>query len=98
MTAREGSQAERTKVTNLTGQIPIGPWPKDPKLKEIGRYELIQVMEAAEAVALQLFTSVLGWKVDEVRILIAKLKQDFMNPTFHLYVNFHFVYGEKIVE
>lgn len=29
--------AARARLTS--SQVPVGPWPKDPKMKEIGRYQ-----------------------------------------------------------
>ena len=42
--------------------VPLGPWPKDKHLKEIGRYFRCQFTEGAlEAYSLKLLTSVGGW-------------------------------------
>ena len=76
-------------------QVPVGPWPKDRRLKELGRYQLIQILEAVEPIVLQLFTQVLKWSLLETQILIAGVKSEFKDPKNHLYVKFHYVYGQK---
>ena len=42
-------------------QFPIGTWPKDPHLKEIGRYQAVQEVHGIDSYASGLFTRVLGW-------------------------------------
>ena len=41
-------------------KCPIGPWPKDPHLKELGRYNRLQWEEGMEGWTMMLLTSVLG--------------------------------------
>ncbi|KAL1969775.1 hypothetical protein VTN77DRAFT_7284 [Rasamsonia byssochlamydoides] len=62
-------------------KLPIGTWPKDPKLKEIDRFFLAQTFDAVDSFTTALFTRVLG-----------------CSTAFHLYVNFHFIYGQKLEE
>ncbi len=76
-------------------KVPIGVWPKDRKMKELGRYQLEQMCLAVESFALALFTRVLGWSHEECQVLIAGARSDFKNRDNHLYANFHFVYGRK---
>lgn len=33
-------------VTQRVFKVPSGPWPKDPKMKDIGRYNLLNLLEA----------------------------------------------------
>ena len=44
---------------------------------------------------LQLFTDVLKWTVPETKYLMESVKREFKNPSLHLYVNFHYIYGKK---
>ncbi|KAI4227821.1 MAG: hypothetical protein L6R36_002115 [Xanthoria steineri] len=53
-------------------KIPIGPWPKD---KHLGH--------GLEAFTLRLFTQVLGWKSEEVHVLLANVRKDLRNPKIH---------------
>jgi hypothetical protein len=47
-------------VTNRTFKWPIGIWPKDPKLKQIGAYNRLGWEDGIEGWALFLFTNHLG--------------------------------------
>ncbi|KAL8690263.1 MAG: hypothetical protein Q9224_004447 [Gallowayella concinna] len=64
-------------------KIPIGPWAKDKHLKTIGAWNLVQIEDGLEAFTLRLFTQVLGWKSDEVQVLLANVRKDLRNPKIH---------------
>ncbi|KAJ4244203.1 hypothetical protein NW762_014584 [Fusarium torreyae] len=76
-------------------KVPIGTWPKDPKLKEIGKFQVIQQLKAVDSYTLQIFSSVLGWSQDEIQVFMAKVKSELKDPTIHLYIAGHFVWGRK---
>jgi uncharacterized OsmC-like protein len=52
-------------------------------------------MAACESYSLALLTRVLGWKVEEVRVLIAKTRRELKGRGVHGYCNMHFIYGRK---
>lgn len=67
---------------------PIGTWPKDPKLKEMGRYFRAQMVEVAmESYSLALFTRFGGWKPVEVQVLLAHLRAEFQSNKVHAYTH-----------
>lgn len=76
-------------------KVPIGPWPKDPKLKEMGMYHRENVIASVEPFTLALFTRVLGWSYDKTQAMIAGLKNEYRNRNNHFYTVTHFVYGRK---
>ncbi len=76
-------------------KIPMGTWPKDPKMKELGLYQMEQMCACVEPFTLALLTRILGWSNDECQVLMAGVRRDFRNKANHLYANFHFVYGRK---
>ncbi|KAK3334231.1 methyltransferase domain-containing protein [Cercophora scortea] len=76
-------------------KIPIGPWARDPALKEIGLWNYWQVNGGLEGLTLRLFTGVLGWKEDEILVLLAKVRQSLRNPAVHAMFDFHVVYGQR---
>ncbi|GAB1194338.1 hypothetical protein APSETT444_003582 [Aspergillus pseudonomiae] len=57
-------------------KLPIGPWPKDPKLKEIGKYQGVQELQVIDSYTPAIFSRVLGWSREEIQVLIAKVKRD----------------------
>jgi SAM-dependent methyltransferase len=92
---------ETMNVTLLYGtnihylQVPVGRWPKDKRLKELGMYQLEHMILSVEPYTLALFTRILGWTVEECQILMALVKAEFRSPKNHLISYFHFIYGQK---
>ncbi|RMJ09508.1 hypothetical protein CDV36_010849 [Fusarium kuroshium] len=76
-------------------KIPVGAWPKDPRLKEIGRFQGIQQMKAVESYTPAVFDRVLGWSSEEIQILVAKVRKELTDPSIHLYIPVYFVWGQK---
>ncbi|KAG6168906.1 hypothetical protein E4U51_001864 [Claviceps purpurea] len=75
-------------------KIPIGPWPKDPRLAEVGRF-----LAAALDNDLQGYTQML-WQslhkpADEYHVWLATLRKAIRNPNVHSYMIVHAVYGRK---
>lgn len=65
---------------------PMSPWPKDKRLKEIGRVMMVQYLEMGlEAYTLALFTRYGGWKEEELKVLIAQVKKESKSMKMHLY-------------
>lgn len=77
-----------------THQVPIGPWAKGEKNKELGRFQREHVLDGVEAYG-AFFTRFLGWSDDEQQVLLAKLKQEVRDPKLRLYTSFRFIYGSK---
>jgi hypothetical protein len=75
-------------------QVPVGTWPKDKKLKELGLYQQHHMLLAVEAFSLALFTRVLNWSFEETQILIAETKREFKSAKL-LISYFHFFYAQK---
>ncbi|KAF2027177.1 S-adenosyl-L-methionine-dependent methyltransferase [Setomelanomma holmii] len=83
-------------VSEKVVKVPIGPWPKDPRMKEIGRYQREHMVLGIEPYTLGFIGKVLGWSEAECRILIAKVTNDVRNKAFHLYIRFLFIHGRKL--
>ncbi|KAK3331480.1 S-adenosyl-L-methionine-dependent methyltransferase [Apodospora peruviana] len=76
--------------------IPLGTWPKDKALKEVGRWFRVQFIEMAlEAYSLALFTRMGGWKIEEFQVLVAKVKQELKTNKIHLYTYSSFTTAMK---
>ncbi|KAJ5895682.1 phosphoethanolamine N-methyltransferase [Penicillium taxi] len=66
--------------------LPNGSWPKDPKLKEIGRFFRAQFADGAvESYSLALFTRYGDWKPIEVQVLLAHLRSELKSNKMHAY-------------
>ncbi|WZH50332.1 uncharacterized protein QYS62_011576 [Fusarium acuminatum] len=76
-------------------KLPIGPWPKDPKLKELGRYQAVQESKVIDSYTPKLFEYALGWSTDEIQVLMAQVKNELRDPAIHLYLPVYIVWGKK---
>ncbi|KAH7176370.1 S-adenosyl-L-methionine-dependent methyltransferase [Dactylonectria macrodidyma] len=76
-------------------KLPIGMWPKDPKLKEIGKYQSVQELQVIDSYTPGIFGHGLGWSMEEVQVIMAKVKKDLKDPSIHLYLPVYFIYGRK---
>ena len=43
----------------------------------------MQIEEGLEGFTLRLFTQILGWKKEEVQVLLANVRKDLRNPRIH---------------
>jgi hypothetical protein len=71
-------------VVHQKFKLPIGPWPKDPKLKEVGLFNLTQILSGLEGFSLRLFCDVLQWRQEEVLVMMAKVRKELKTPGMHL--------------
>ncbi|KAL2009121.1 hypothetical protein VTN00DRAFT_7315 [Thermoascus crustaceus] len=64
--------------------MPLGPWPKDPRLKEIGAFVAIGDVEGIEAFTNVPFKEMLGWGEEEVIVFNAKFRAEVKRKMFML--------------
>ncbi|EED11451.1 conserved hypothetical protein [Talaromyces stipitatus ATCC 10500] len=76
-------------------RLPLGSWPRDRRLKEIGRFWLEHMVAGVEVYTLGFIGKVLGWSEIECRMLIAKCTEELRDRKNHLYVNLYVVRGRK---
>ncbi|KAF2013866.1 S-adenosyl-L-methionine-dependent methyltransferase [Aaosphaeria arxii CBS 175.79] len=76
-------------------KLPLGPWPKDTRQKEVGLFNLSQTLDGLEAFSMRLFTSVLKWEPLEVEVLCAKVRKELKTKDAHRIQDFHVVYGRR---
>jgi hypothetical protein len=83
---------------NITERLfftPIGPWPKNRALKEVGLYWRAVLMEGLEAIALAPLIKGLGWQKAEVDVFCAKTRAAYLDRKTHSYMPFYVLYGQK---
>ncbi|KAF5026816.1 hypothetical protein F66182_1100 [Fusarium sp. NRRL 66182] len=76
-------------------KLPIGAWPKDPKLKDLGKYQAIQELKVIDSYTPKLFEHALGWHAQEIQVLMAQVKKELRDPSVHLYLPVYIVWGRK---
>jgi hypothetical protein len=75
------------EITEEIRHMPVGPWPKDPHLKEIGHWALVNSETSFEAYGLALFTRVLGMSAESARELCLGAQRDCGNRHIHVYLS-----------
>ncbi|KAI9930350.1 hypothetical protein ASPWEDRAFT_50672 [Aspergillus wentii DTO 134E9] len=88
-------EAGFVNVTDDVYKCPVGSWPKNPRLKEIGRVGKVSIIEAVEPYTLALFTRVLGYSYEEAQAYAEKVRAELFRPSFHIYVLYHYVYAQR---
>lgn len=66
--------------------LPFSPWPRDPHLKALGKYQAVQLQQAIDSYSLRLYTQVLGWSPDAAKIHNALVKRELRDKRLHAYV------------
>lgn len=79
-------------------QCPVGSWPKNPRLKEIGRVGKVTLCDAIEPYTLALWTRVLGYSSQEAQEWVDQVRAELLNTSLHTHVMFHYVYAQRPVD
>ncbi|KAM3420373.1 hypothetical protein BST61_g3652 [Cercospora zeina] len=74
---------------------PIGPWSSDPRLKEIGRWNLLNWEEGMEGWVIAPYTRVLGWSVNDVQDWLQEIRRALRDRKKHVYHEVRLVYARK---
>lgn len=74
---------------------PVGQWPKDNKLKEIGMFTKVGAVEGLNGFCLGLFTRHLGYTAEEAQRLCEKVKEDVIEGKNKYYFQAWFIHGRK---
>lgn len=75
-------------IHEKTYKWPIGPWPRDPLLKEAGRvnhHHWVNGLEGWCMFLLTKFGAPTPWSREEVQVYVANLRREVQNPRFHIY-------------
>ncbi|KAK5231138.1 hypothetical protein LTR72_000318 [Exophiala xenobiotica] len=72
-------------VTRLNFKMPIGPWPKDKRLREAGLFGYANLMNGLFGLSVKVFSQLLGWQVEELEVLLAECRQELRRRDIHGY-------------
>lgn len=74
---------------------PVGTWPADRHLKEVGAWNYLQIVEGLEGFTYALFTRQLGYTQKEVEVICANIRKEMKDPKMHAMFHLHVAYGKK---
>lgn len=66
-------------------KLPINPWPKDPQLKMLGRFNENGLLEGLQAFSLAWFHRGLGWTKDEIEVYLVQVRKAISDRNVHAY-------------
>lgn len=79
MMEHAGFEQVREKVFDL----PLGDWPADRRLKEVGLFQRFQMVEGLHGIASGLLTRVAGWSVQRVEAFLAGVRSEMRDRNVH---------------
>ncbi|KIW29363.1 uncharacterized protein PV07_05182 [Cladophialophora immunda] len=85
-------------VTCRKFKIPIGPWPRDPQLRQAGMFGLVNILDGIQGLSLKIFTELLGYSLDELENLLADCRREARDRAVHSYWPLFVILGQKPVE
>ncbi|KAF4335419.1 mRNA 3 end-processing YTH1 [Fusarium beomiforme] len=88
-------EAGFTSVKEQRFKLPVGAWPKDERLKEIGTLMGVNMREGVSAFTAVLFTEVLGWSREEVQVFNASVRKASSDRSVHPLFDCLIVTGQK---
>jgi hypothetical protein len=72
-------------ITTFKANEPVGPWPKDPRLKKIGTMQMFHSEPALESYGMAAFTRVLGMDVKTAKEMCDAARAANLNKNYHAY-------------
>ncbi|OAP54984.1 hypothetical protein AYL99_10684 [Fonsecaea erecta] len=82
-------------VQILPFKMPIGPWAKDPMLRQSGLCTLVGLLDGVFGLSVRVYTQHLGWSVEELEALLVQVRQEWRSKRIHSYFPIYVVYGQK---
>ncbi|KZL66337.1 SAM-dependent methyltransferase, partial [Colletotrichum tofieldiae] len=82
-------------IVEKSWPIPVGNWPADPKLKEVGVINLEYIDESLEGFGVLLLKHAMGWEDAEILVFISEMRKALKDPKLQTYFRLHLVYARK---
>lgn len=76
-------------------KVPVGVWPRNPKMKTVGLYNRSMIYDGLQGISMGPFTRGLKWTPEEVEVYLVGVRKALMNSSVHSYLPFHVTMGQK---
>jgi hypothetical protein len=76
-------EAGYEEVTEIVFDLPIGSWPKDRRLKEIGAFNRLQTCQGLQGMAMGLLTKVKKWTPNQVEGFVDDVRREIEDRFVH---------------
>ncbi|KAK3314450.1 S-adenosyl-L-methionine-dependent methyltransferase [Apodospora peruviana] len=89
-----------TDIVEYKAKWPTNVWPKDTRHKQIGLWTYQNALDALHALSAAIFTRPkaeggLGWKAEELEVLLSAVRKDLKNTRIHAYWPMYAIYAKK---
>lgn len=88
-------EAGFVNVTTRIFHVPIGMWPKNKVLKNVGRYWQAVLVDGLQPIALGPMTRGLGWTREEVEVWLVNVRRAYYDKSVHSHMPLHIICGQK---
>ncbi|KAI4861787.1 S-adenosyl-L-methionine-dependent methyltransferase [Hypoxylon rubiginosum] len=82
-------------IQSYTYKFPIGGWPQDKTLQEVGQYVQLTMLNDVEGYTLFLWNTVMGENAPGYQEFLAYMRKDLKNKRIHSYMKCRYVFGRK---
>lgn len=89
---------EEAGFTNVTVQIfkiPMNTWARNRRLKMAGAFLREISLDINAPLSRMTLIPGLGWSPEQVDAYLVNVRKSLRNPDYHVYIDFHVVYGQK---
>lgn len=81
-------------IRQVDHKVPVGPWTKDPQIREVGQYLKLTMENDLQGYTLMLWHK-LEWPADDYQIFLMNMRKVLRNRHIHGYMFLRYVYGRK---
>ncbi|KFY08924.1 hypothetical protein V492_05788 [Pseudogymnoascus sp. VKM F-4246] len=82
-------------VTVKVVKLPCNTWPKDPRMKVLGAWEMENLLSNLEGMTMRVYQKALGWTAEEVSVFLVGVRKEIRDRSIHAYWPYYTVYGRK---
>jgi SAM-dependent methyltransferase len=93
--ARLLAEAGFQEIRSETHAWPINRWPRDKVMKERGMWVMQNFLQGLHGFSMAYFTRGLGWKPQEVEVIVAKVREQSMDKRSHVYMPISFFWARR---
>lgn len=83
------------EVVERVFRVPCSPWAKDPKLKKIGAFELMNLLQGGQGFLIKGYTEEMGKSREDLEMLLYRMRKELLSGKTHAYASYYAVYGRK---
>ncbi|OLN81351.1 putative transporter C11D3.18C 8 [Colletotrichum chlorophyti] len=89
--AQRATAAGFVDIRHSVKKVPVGPWPKEKYLREVGWYCRTVIYDGLHAVTIGPLTRGLGWTSEQVELFLLQVGKELTDSSVHSYIYYHSV-------